>query len=189
MVRSSADADWSHEIRYHVLLRQPEVRALIAHHAALAGKPMTVEKLIAGGVEMMDMGHGGDIAALAGILTWRLGRRMTARPKTRTEAIPFSPAHVMVALLCSLAQHGHRLLRTQQADDGCLFDAALRRSIFSGGGDLSVIVRRSDTGSAVEARIRIRGRQIDWNNKGRRLLNQLFADLRSIPSTFVAPNR
>jgi hypothetical protein len=186
LTRSAADADWSHEIRYHILLRQPEVRALIAHHAALAAKPMTMEEFIAGSVGAM--GVTGDLAAVASIFTYRLGRYMTTSPTTQTEVIPVAPAYVMVAVLCSLAQRGHTLLEAQQADDGCLFHAALRRTITSAGGDLAVSVLRRDTSSVVEATVQLRGAKFDLKSKyKRRHLDQLFADLRTIPLAFVPP--
>ena len=182
-IRPPADADWSHEIRYHVLLRQPEVQAVIARHAGLASNSMTLERF----VEDVAL-HGGAFGAMTAVstaLTHRLIGRMSAPIKTRTEVIPVLPAYVMVAVLCSFAQRGHRFVGAEQLADGCRFEAALRRTPLSAGGELAVGVRREDSGSLVEAWIRIRGTRKDWF-KGRRRLDELFTDLGYIPSVFVA---
>lgn len=188
--------DWSQETRYHVLLRQPEVRALIARHASLAKRPMTMEEFLAGftegAVSAVELGFvGSSIMTLTTGFIYKVVRRLTVglgfkTGKTHAEFIQTPPAYAMVAVLCSLAQRGRPLQGVVQMDDGCLFEGFLPSTIGSPEGSLLISVRRKDEGAFVEATTEIRGQLVDWG-KSCRCLDELFTDLHSIPLTFAPP--
>jgi hypothetical protein len=168
--------DWSDEIRYTVLLNFPEVRDRIAACAAQAKFRMTAEEFLGLCDTAFAPVAGVSIKKIATIVHERSGVRTG---KTRTELLPLPGGKIIVGVLCSLSRNGQNLRKVEQAEDGCLLEAALPSDMWSFEGDLLVTVKRNPPGTLVEAVTVIKGQLFDWGKSNRRL-EKLFADLRNL---------
>jgi hypothetical protein len=172
--------DWTKITDYQTLIRVPEVRERIARHAARAKKRMSGEQFLEICDKLVSPLSGGvsltAIAALAHPLTERLGIKTG---KSRIEQFHEPPGTMLVAVLCSLAQNGQELRQVEQADGGCVIEAALPSDMWSLAGDLVIAVRSEQTGTAIEAAATIKGQYFDWG-KSRRAIDQLFGDITTL---------
>lgn len=167
-------------VNYEMIVRAPEVRALVARAATESKQPTSGEEFLRfcdkafvplAGVSLdkiASIAH--PVYAALGIRTGKENVRILKRP----------PGNVIVALLCSLARRGRALQQVRQGEDGCLFEATLPSDVWSFAGQLLVEVRREGTGTAVEARTVIKGQLFDWG-KSNRCLSELFTDLEMTP--------
>jgi hypothetical protein len=171
--------DWRDEVRYSLLLHFAEVRDALARHAAQAKKGLSGEEFLKAcdvafaplaGVSLSK------IATIAAPISSRLGIRLE---KKRNWSIQRPIGTVLVAALCSLARHGQTLKNVQQAEDGCIFEAALPSDIWSFEGQFFVSVHRAFGRTHVEATARIPGQLYDWG-KSQQSLDRLYEDLQTI---------
>ena len=174
-----APQDWAEEIRYDVLLRQPDVRELIAHHASQSRKHMSADDFLGlcdkafvplVGVSLSTIG------AIAQPIYTALGIRTG---KTQRGSFPIPTGKVLVAALCSLARHGQSLNDVEQGQDGCLLRADIPSDMWSFAGELLVTIQRQEQSSSVEAATAIKGQLCDWG-KSKRILTELFDDIRGL---------
>lgn len=173
----SARADWSHEVRYDVLVAHPEVRDLLAQSARGNHLNISAEKLLkvydkflakaAGGVELSDLS-----TIVVPILT-RMGVRTT---KERTERIAAPVGRTIVAVLCSLAARGSTVKDVHQAFDGCAIEAVLPSDVWSWEGALLLTITAQGDWSRLDARSTIGGQAFDWG-KSVRWLDHLVNDV------------
>jgi hypothetical protein len=158
----------------------PEVRERIARHAARAKKRMSGEQFLEICDKLVSPLSGGvslaAIAALTQPLTERLGIKTG---KSRTEHFREPPGAMLVAVLCSLAQNGQELRHVEQADAGCVIEAALPSDLWSLAGELIVVLRGEQTGTSIEAAATIKGQYYDWG-KSRRAIDLLFSDVMTL---------
>jgi hypothetical protein len=166
--------DWSHEVRYDVLVKIPEIRDLLAVSASKARKGMTGEQFLA----LYDKVFSPPVslkkvaevtAPLCASIGYETGKRQDS-------LLPAPTGRVLVALLQSLAVNGREIKKVHQCSDGCIVQAALPSNLFSLEGELLVTVRRQGTGTYVEAVTRIPGQLYDWG-KSTRCLQGLFEEL------------
>ncbi len=174
-----APTDWADLVDYDVLLRVPEVRDLIAAHAARSTTKMTGEQFL----EICDKMISPLTAGVALSPLAKVGQSMYAKlgvktGKTRTEFLPSPAGRVLVRALCSLAERGHELQTAQSASDGCMLEATLESDMLSFAGKVIVSIERVPQGTKVEALTNIPGQWFDWG-KSTRCLATLFDDLRS----------
>lgn len=181
--------DWSREIRYAVLVQNPEVRGLISQYAAQAKKRMSGEEFLKVCDKAISPLTGGisleTIASIAQPLYAKLGIKTG---KTRGELLPTRPGTTLVAVFCSLVRQGQTVQNVQQAQDGCLIQAVIPSDMWSFAGDLLITVKRQELGTFVEAGTVIKGQLFDWG-KSKNILKQLFEDLHSIPRGFPSTSR
>jgi hypothetical protein len=170
------DQDWQHEIRYAVLLHFPEVRDLLAQHAARMSKGLSGEAFLDLCEKVYEPVPGVSLSTLAGILAPLYARMGIRTGKVRTEYLPAPAGRVLVAVLCSLAGHGRTITGVHQGEDGCVLEAVLPSDFRSFEGQFIVSVRRHGPEAQVEAATRIPGQLFDWG-KSRQCLHQLFEDL------------
>lgn len=172
--------DWAHEIRYQVLLRRPEVRDLITHHASQSQKHMSADDFLGlcdkAFVPLMGVSLA-KIGAIAQPIYATLGIKTG---KTRNEFLTVPTGKVLVAPICSLARHGQSLNNVERGQDGCLLKASLPSDMWSFAGDLIVTIQRQEQGSSVEAATVIKGQLYDWG-KSKRVLAELFNDIKGLP--------
>lgn len=172
--------DWSDEIRYERLMLRPEVRDLIARHAASAIKRMTGEEFLGHCDKVLKSLPGGaSLATVASVVQPVYARLGIRTGKRRTEVVARPPGKALVAVLCSLARRGRTLREVRQAQDGCVLQASLPSDLFSFEGDLLITIRRHEGGTLVEAAATVKGQLFDWG-KSRRCLNELFEDLGTV---------
>ncbi len=172
--------DWSNEIHYEALMRQSEVRDLVARHAAQSKTRLSGEdflKLCDKALMPFTVLPASKIAAIAQPMYAKLGIKTG---KTREEPVAAPVGKTMVRVLCSLARNGQPLQNVEQGEDGCLLQAKLPSDLWSFAGDLLVTVERMEKGSRVEAATVIKGQLYDWG-KSKRMLATLFEDLKRIP--------
>jgi hypothetical protein len=177
---AASETVWHNEIRYRVLLHFPEVRDVLAHHAALARPGVSGEQFI----ELCDKAFEPmvgvsfkTVAAIAMPLNARLGIRTG---KSRTELIPRPAGMTLVAGLASLARYGRELKRVTQLENGCRVVAAIPSDMRTmTGGELSFTVLQQPQGTLVEASTNIPGQLYDWG-KSTETLRQLFENLESL---------
>ena len=177
--RPTTPQDWSRIMDYDVLLRVPEVRDLIASHAARSKSSISGEQFL----ELCDkfispLTAGVPLSPLA-----KVGQSMYAKlgvktGKTLAEFLPEPAGHVLVRALCSLAERGHVLQTASSASDGCVLTATLPSDLLSFAGEIIVTVEQLERGSRVEALTNIPGQLFDWG-KSTRCLATLFDDLRA----------
>ena len=165
--------DWSNEINYEALLKNPQVHDLLARQIppskTLSGEDFTEAgskffKTAVPAVPLMTVTH--DLYVHLGIKTG----------KSREQTFPQPSGQILVAILCSLIRSGNPVRSVQQASDGCILICDIPSSMFSLTGDLILTITREPTLTRVSAATRVSGQLYDWGLSNR-LLNRLFADL------------
>ena len=170
----AVDIDWNTEVRYALLMRDPQVRAAIDQHARLAPKRMSAEQFLAIADKLIPQPVSMEaVAALAQPLWAKLGMRTGKELAGHVDA---PVARVIVRALCSLARRGQPLKTASQGEHGCSLEAELPSDVFSMAGSLHVTLWRTDRGTGVSANTNIDGQWTDWG-KSRRCLEQLLRDL------------
>jgi len=175
--------DWNTEVRYELLMRDPQVRAAIDQHARLAPKRMSAEKFLALADKLIPQPVSMEgVAALAQPLWAKLGVRTGKELAGHVDA---PVARVIVRALCSLARRGQPLKNVSQGEHGCSIEAELPSDLFSMAGSLHITLWRTERGTGVAASTNIDGQWIDWG-KSRRCLEQLLSDLQQSDSIRAA---
>ncbi len=170
---------WHCEFRYEQLLCVPEVKSLLARHAAKARKGVSGEQwlqlyssVIPGGVPL------DKVAAIVQPLYAKWG---ISTGKQQIATIPAPIGRVLVRALCSLARSGQSLRDVQQGVDGCFITADLPSDLLALKGDMLITVRRHEMQTEVAAATKIEGQWFDWG-KSRLRLTRLFEDLMIDPT-------
>jgi len=168
------EVDWSSETSYSILLRIPEVRDLISRAAQKSKKTVSVEELfdlfgdalkpVTGGVSLRK------IAAITLPISSKFGIKVE---KKRSSEIASPPGKTIVDILCLFAESGQKVVNVEQAEDGCMIEAAIPSDIFSWEGTVLVIVQQHHKGTLVEATTTIKGQMYDFG-KSERYLDKLF---------------
>jgi hypothetical protein len=175
---SSKPVDWQHEVRYEVLLKNPEVRRLVDRHAKAASKAMTGEELLK---QWDKLTGGGGLHAVSAQIAQALGTSLGIKTgKARHDVLPMPPGRVIVAALCSTAAAGQTLRGVEQKPDGLLMRFEIPSTWQSMAGELTLLVQREGNATAVDAATHIPGQLFDWG-KSAALLDRLFADIRAMP--------
>ena len=170
---------WSGEVLYEKLIRIPEVREMVSKHASMSKRGLSGEEFLAFFDKIIPLGF--SLEKLGGVvqpISAQLGIK-TGKEQSQTLSSP--PGTAIVAVLCSLARHGQVLQQVRQLEDGCLLEAALPSDIWSFEGALYIGVRKSGTGTRIDAATKIKGQLFDWG-KSKRCLETLFSDLRATPA-------
>ena len=173
--------DWSEIIEYEQLLRIQEIRDLIARHAEQYKKRATGEEFLQYCDKAFVHLPGVSMATLASVVQPIYAKLGVKTGKTRSQVFDKPPGKILVALLCSLARHGQHLRRVSQAQDGCVFEAAIPSDMWSFEGDFVITVYWEGSGTVVEAGTIIKGQLYDWG-KSKRCLKKLFTDLGTTPA-------
>lgn len=163
------------EVRYDVLIQNPEVRVAIQRHAAMAKKGMSGEDFL----KLCDslILPGVPLSLLASVFQPLYAKAGIKTGKQRVEQVDAPTGKVIVRALCSLAKHAQQLRRVTQATDGCGLEAVLASDMWSFEGELLIGLRRQGPSTEVTGRTIIKGQLYDWG-KSKRCLKRLFADLR-----------
>lgn len=171
--------DWRGEFRYEVLMQHPEVRDLVARHAAAARAGMTGEQFL----DLCDKAFspipGVSMSAVAGIAMSIYAKMGVQTGQSRKAVQPTPIGQTIVSTVCSLARHGRTLKQVHQGDDGCVVEAVIPSDIWSFAGELVITIRPVPRGTLVQAATKIPGQLYDWG-KSRKCLEQLFEDVASI---------
>ena len=166
----SAAADWQNEVNYETLIRNPEVRDLLAKQNPPEAH-MTGEEFLESGSKLMGVSVSLDrVGKIAQEVYGRLG---VGTGKTRSERYNRPVGRVIVAVLCTLARSGFNLQQVRQASDGCMLTCEIPSDMFSFAGQLLVTIERTPDGACVHADTHIKGQLFDWG-KSNRCLHQLF---------------
>lgn len=169
--------DWATEVRYELLMRDPQVREAINQHARLAPKRMSAEQFLALADKLIPQPVSMEgVATLAQPLWAKLGMRTGKELAGHVDA---PVARVIVRALCSLARRGQPMRNVSQGERGCSLEAELPSDVFSMAGSLHVTLWRTDRGTGVSANTNIDGQWTDWG-KSRRCLEQLLTDLQQL---------
>jgi hypothetical protein len=171
--------DWRDEFRYDVLMQYPEVRDLVARHAAAARAGMTGEHFL----DLCDKAFspipGVSMSAVAGIAMSIYAKMGVQTGQSRKAVRPGPIGQTIVSTLCSLARHGRAVKQVHQGDDGCVLEAVIPSDIWSFAGELVITIRRVPRGILIQAATKIPGQLYDWG-KSKKCLGQLFEDVESI---------
>ncbi len=171
--------DWTNLLDCQALLAIPTVRDRIAQHAARATKRISGEDFLEGCDKVLGSLTGGVpltlIAKIAQPLNKKLGLKTS---KERRERLGERPGTVIVALLCSLAENGHSLVEATHSNGVATIRATIASDIWSFAGELIAKVHVEGSTTIVEAGLTIPGQLYEWG-KSNRILDRLFADLRS----------
>jgi len=174
---AGAATHWSEECRYELLLREPEVRELIAGSAGSAPKRMSGEAFLDLCDKVLAPLTGVSLSTVAAIVAPIAGRLGIKTGKTLSEYVDLPVGAAIVAAVCSLARHGCELRAVHQGEDGCALEATVPSDLWSFEGTLLVTVAREGDGVFVEAGTTIPGQMFDWG-KSKRYLAALFEDIR-----------
>lgn len=183
---SDAPGEWSHEVRYDVLIAHPKVRDLLAEAARVSQRHISGEQILkvydkfvvkaVCGVDSSDLA-----TTIVPILT-RMGIQTVHQ---RTESIAAPPGHSIVAVLSSLATRGNTIREVHQASNGCAIEAVLPSDLWSWEGTLLVTIEADGPRCRLDARTTIGGQMFDWG-KGTRRLDQLVRDVHSFGARMTA---
>jgi hypothetical protein len=179
-VEPQLTVDWMQLTNYEALLRIPQVRDRIARHAALSKKKLTGEEFLEACDKFLTPLTGGVPFMLIANLTQPLSTRLGLKTgKTRCERLGQGAGTVIVAVLCSIAQNGHKLGEVTQLENGVTLRATAPSDIWSLQGDLHIDIRAAGSVTQVEAAYTIPGQLFDWG-KSQRGLTQLFTDVTTL---------
>ncbi len=172
---------WAEEIRYEVLLRQPDVRKLIVHYASQAHqRSMSADDFLKLCDNIFVLHTGVSLAKIGAIVQPIYAALGIKTGKVREEILAKPSGKVLVAIICSLARHGQPLNKVEQGQDSCLFKAGLPSDMWSFSGDLVITIKRQKQATSVQAVTVIKGQLFDWG-KSKRILTELFDDIKSLP--------
>jgi hypothetical protein len=171
--------DWKDEIRYNVLLHFPEVRDLIARHAAQAKKGISGEQFLALADKAFAPLVGVSLGTVAAIIVPIYARIGIQTGKARKVELSMPAGKAVVAAVCSLARFGRQLKQVHQGDDGCVLEAVLPSDFRSWQGELVIAIQNQGGSTLVEAVTKIPGQLYDWG-KSKQCLDQLFKDLETL---------
>jgi hypothetical protein len=163
-------ADWQNEVDYETLIRNPEVRDLLAKQKPAAVR-MTGEEFVETFGKILKSPV--SLAPVMAIMQDVNGRLGIHTGKTRSESYRQPVGRVIVTALCALARDGHKVQDVHQASDGCMLICEIPSDMFSVAGQLLVTIHREPEGASVHADTRIEGQLFDWG-KSNACLSQLF---------------
>ena len=169
-------ADWQNQTDYETLLRNPEVRDLLAKQKPAATR-LTGEQFIESFGKILKSPI--PLAPAMGIMQDVYGRLGVHTGKTRTERYRRPVGRVIVSALCALAPAGYKVQDVHQATDGCMLICGIPSDMFSLAGQLLVTILREAEGASVHADVRIEGQLFDWG-KSKRCLDQLFSGIGAV---------
>ena len=164
---------------FAAIARLPEVRELVARHAALAKKNTSAAEFMKLFDSLRLLG-GVPIAPIASVASEFYARLGMKTGKARRERVQRPAAEVFVATLCSLARNGQVVKEIRPATDGCAIEAVLPSDVFAWEGVLAVVLERREGATEVDARTTIKGQLFDWG-KSSRALDVLVEDMRTLP--------
>ncbi|HMD49866.1 MAG TPA: hypothetical protein VKG79_12235 [Bryobacteraceae bacterium] len=165
-----APSDWRDEISYDVLIRNSEVRDLLAKQKPPAYH-MTGEEFVEGFGKLLPVQ-----VPLAPLMNFSkdLGGRLGIHTgKSRAESYARPAGQVIVAALCTLARDGYKIQEARQATDGCVLICEIPSDFFSLAATLMLAFHREQSAVSVHAEVDIQGQMFDWG-KSNRCLTQLF---------------
>jgi hypothetical protein len=166
----SVPADWQNEIDYETLIRNPEVRDLLAKEKPQEARMTGEEFLDSFGKVLQSPVSLGPVMAIMQEVYGRLGVRTG---KTRSERYRRPVGRVIVAALRALARGGYKVQQVHQASDGCVLTCEIPSDMLSLAGQLLVTIERTSEDTWVRADTHIKGQLFDWG-KSNRCLRQLF---------------
>jgi len=174
-ITSAASLDWTEEIDYERLARDPHVRGQLAAAAGRARPGLTGEQLLA--VVDVCVPTGVSLGKLTEALL-PIYDRMGIRTGTESNlAMSVPPGRALLAVLCGLVARGMELSGVEQQPDGCLLTAAVPSTVFSNRGEIAVTVAQHGGAIEIHAAVKIIGQLYDWG-KSKRLLEDFFQELR-----------
>jgi hypothetical protein len=154
--------DWSNLTDCQTLLAIPEVRNRIARHAAKCTKKLSGEEFLECCDKFAGVLTGGVPLSLIAKISQPLSEKLGLKTgKLRREQLYERPGHVLVALLCTLAQNGQKILDIEQLSNGCVLQCAIPSDIWSLKGDLLLTVTAEKRATVVEASTTIPGQVYD----------------------------
>jgi hypothetical protein len=169
-------ADWTESLDCQAIIAIPHIRQRIANCAARAKKKFSGEDFLECCDQVLGPITGGVplslIAKIAQPINQKLGLKTG---KNRSERLTERPGTVLVAVLCSLAQNGQKILDVSQSPNSCTLRIAIPSDIWSMKSDLLITIRAEHPATLVEASLTIPGQVYDWG-KCNRVLDRLFAD-------------
>ena len=115
------------------------------------------------------------LVAVAAPIYDKLGMR-TGKSLRHSFGLP--PGRVLTGTLCAMAKEGCKLVRVQQAADGCLLEAEIPSSIWSLKAQLVVTVHAAEGYTWIESATTVPGQLHDWG-RSKRLLDQMVRDIES----------
>jgi hypothetical protein len=166
-------ADWQYEVDYETLIRNPEVRDLLAKQKPAAVR-MTGEEFAETFGKILKSPV--SLAPVMSIMQDVNGRLGVHTGKTRSQSYRQPVGRVIASALCALARGGHKVQDVRQASDGCMLICEIPSDMFSLAGQLLVTIHREPEGASVHADTRIEGQLFDWG-KSNACLNQLFSGI------------
>ncbi len=92
-------------------------------------------------------------------------------------------AHVVLAVLTSLARQSYSIKKVQETEDRCLLEAAIPSGIWNLEGRLQIIIASEEGKSRVFAEAKIFGQWLDWG-KTKRLIGNLLKDVETLSAGF-----
>jgi hypothetical protein len=165
---------------FAAVARLPQVKQLVAQHAALSTKKISGEEFLKFFDKPFVLLAGIPISPIATVGSTLYAKLGMKTGKARQERLNRPAAEVFVATLCSLAKNGQVIKELHTATDGCAIEAVLPSDVWSFEGALAIVLKRSDPATDVEAQTTIKGQLFDWG-KSNRALDALFHDIRTIP--------
>lgn len=147
-VQPATGGDWSQEHRYEMLKQIPEVTDRIARAAAKARTIWSAEELLDASSAFM----GNKVGAKAGKAYSGLMQSLGVKTRhTHSEVVGAPIGTAIVRALCNMAANGRKLKQVTQLDDGVIIAAEFPSDMWNFAGEFTVTVRRSASGSSVDA--------------------------------------
>ncbi|PQO39020.1 hypothetical protein C5Y96_03910 [Blastopirellula marina] len=165
---------WEDDADYERIAKHPEVRTVIASHAAQARPGLSAEALMEIADKVVPIGISySAVAAVAQPMWASLGVR-TGKQRSAVMTVPIGRA--IARVLCSLAKNQQAVQRVEQEADGCTIQAELPSSIWAMKGVLTVKLMRQDNGCVITVATDIPGQAFDWG-MSQRCLDTLLLEV------------
>lgn len=165
---------WDDDSDYERIAAHPDVRTVIASHAAQARPGVSAETLLEIADKVIPIGVSySAVASVAQPMWASMGVRTG---KQRSVVMEISIGRVMARVLCSLAKNQQSVQRVEQAANECTIQAELPSSVWAMKGILTVKLTRQDDGCVVTVATDIPGQAFDWG-ASQRCLDTLLQEI------------
>lgn len=167
------------ENKYESLIKQPEVRNLIAKYAQQSPHTLSAQDFL----QLADLAYkpipGVSFSKLSEAVVPIFTKLGIHTGKSFEETISATTSDVIVKVLCSLAKNGYTLKTVDQATNGIIVHAEISSDFWTWGGDLLLVIEECQLDTKVKIDVKIKGQLYDWG-KSKGVIDKIVNDINTI---------
>lgn len=176
----SSSSGWEATPFFNVLIKNSEVRNLLAFFTAQSRKKMTGMEILRHYDRILRPMTGGVPLQVIATLVVPVYAKMGIKTgKSLTFSLPSPIGKTIVAALCYFARQGWAVDHVEQGADGCLIEATVPSDFLAWEGTMIAGISGDAETTNLDAGITIRGQLYDWG-KSKRALQQFQTQILAI---------